>query len=280
MIAARTAIGASLTALLFSAFYAIGTPVSAPFVDNVYIEELTWVEVRDHLKRGYKTIIVPTGGVEQNGPHMVLGKHNYVVRETAGRLARRLGNTLVAPVVTYVPEGDIGDEDSHMRFPGTFTIPVETFEEILEFAARSAAAHGFQEILFIGDSLDNQPAQQNVADHLRREFEGNTIRIHHISNYYSSDKNGQIALLRDQGFSDQEIGGHAGIRDTSEMMVAFPAGVRLGLRNLHGGHGFKKSGVHGDPRLATMEIGQDMIALKVEAAYRQILAFRLEQPSS
>ncbi len=280
MIPIRTAIGASFAALVFSTFYAIGTPISAPFVDNVYIEELTWVEVRDHLKRGHTTIIIPTGGVEQNGPHMVLGKHNYVVRETAGRLARRLGDALVAPVVNYVPEGDIDDKDGHMRLPGTFTIPEETFEEILEYAARSAAVHGFKEILFIGDSLYNQPAQERVAKKLAGEFANKSIRVHHIPDYYFSDQNRQIEYLQEKGFTDEQIGGHAGIRDTSEMMLAFPEGVRSDLRKLHGGHGFKKSGAHGDPRLATVEIGENMIALKVEAAYKQILGLRSEHASS
>ena len=280
MTAVRTAAAASFAALILSVFYAIGTPVSAPFVDNVYIEELTWVEVRDHLKRGHTSIIIPTGGVEQNGPHMVLGKHNYVVRETAGRLARRLGDALVAPTITYVPEGEIDAKDSHMRYPGTFTIPESTFESVLEYAARSAIRHGFREVLFIGDSIYNQQGQERVAKRLDQEFRDKNVRVHHISDYYNGDRNRQIEFLRKNGFRDFEIGGHAGIRDTSEMMVAFPSGIRSDLRALNGGHGFKKSGVHGDPRLATPELGEDMIRLKVEAAFKQITALRGGEPSS
>jgi hypothetical protein len=36
----------------------------------VYIEELTWTEIRDAIKAGKTTVILPTGGTEQNGPHM------------------------------------------------------------------------------------------------------------------------------------------------------------------------------------------------------------------
>ena len=75
--------------------------------DTVFLEELTWTEVRDAVAAGTTTIIIPTGGTEQNGPHMVLGKHNYLVRHKAGEAARRLGDALVAPVMAYVPEGDV-----------------------------------------------------------------------------------------------------------------------------------------------------------------------------
>ncbi len=269
-------IGAVVTATL----YPMTAPISAPFVDNVYMEELTWVEVRDHMARGHTTIIIPTGGVEQNGPHMVLGKHNYVVRMAAGRLARKLGNALVAPTITYVPEGDIERKEGHMAYPGTFSLPDAIFEKVLEYAARSAAAHGFTEILFIGDSLGNQAAQDKVAKMLAREWKSRDIRVHHLGAYYDNERNGQIDYLRAEGFSDGQIGGHAGIRDTSEMMVAFPDGIRLDLRARDGGHGFKKSGVHGDPRLATADLGEAMLTLKVDAAYRQILDLRKSSTGS
>ncbi len=84
---------------------------------TVFLEDLTWTEVRDALAAGTTTVIIPTGGTEQNGPHMVLGKHNYLVRYKAGEVARRLGNALVAPVMAYVPEGDVDPPTGHMRFP-------------------------------------------------------------------------------------------------------------------------------------------------------------------
>lgn len=274
----RTSIVVAFAAVVATTFYGMGRPISAPFVDNVYMEELTWVEVRDHLKRGHTSIIIPTGGVEQNGPHMVLGKHNYVVRETAGRLARRLGNALVAPTITFVPEGDIDTKEGHMAYPGTFSVPDEVFESVLEYAARSAAAHGFTEILFVGDSLGNQAGQESVADRLAGEFASKNIRLLHVAAYYDPERNGQIGHLKAAGFSEGDIGGHAGIRDTSEMLVAFPQGIRMDLTALNGGVGFKRSGVHGDPRKATAEIGEQMIDLKVDAAYRQIMDFRNGKP--
>ena len=74
-------------------------------VNTVFIEEMTWTEIRDALDAGKTTVIVPTAGTEQNGPHMVMGKHRYIIDEASDRIARELGNALVAPSVTYVPGG-------------------------------------------------------------------------------------------------------------------------------------------------------------------------------
>src|SRR5437667_6289371 len=60
--------------------------------DSVYVEELTWTELRDRIGRGATTVIVPIGGTEQNGPHMAIGKHNVRVRMLAGKIAATLGN--------------------------------------------------------------------------------------------------------------------------------------------------------------------------------------------
>ena len=89
---------------------------------SLYLEELTWVELRDALQAGTTTVIVPIGGTEQNGPHMALGKHNVRGRLLAGKIAAALGHAVVAPVLAYVPEGRITPPTAHMRYPGTITI--------------------------------------------------------------------------------------------------------------------------------------------------------------
>jgi uncharacterized protein YbjT (DUF2867 family) len=99
------AVTLSAIALLVSAFAATPDPVSPDpetprpieAVDTVFIEDMTWMEVRDALRDGKDTVIVATGGVEQNGPYLVTGKHNVVLRGTTEAIARKLGNALVAP---------------------------------------------------------------------------------------------------------------------------------------------------------------------------------------
>src|SRR5262245_32944422 len=129
----------------------LGTPALAQPPDTVLLEELTWTELRALIQAGKTTIILPIGGTEQNGPHMALGKHNARVRVLAERIARELGDALVAPVLAYVPEGGLSPATGHMRFPGTITVPEDVFRRVLESAARSFQLHGFRHIVFLGD---------------------------------------------------------------------------------------------------------------------------------
>ena len=249
----------ALTALLACTF-------AAQAADSVYTEELTWVEVRDALKAGKTTIIFPTGGTEQNGPHMVLGKHNFIVKYTAEQIARRLGNALVAPVLAYVPEGDINPPTGHMLFPGTITLPDEIFMKITEYAARSFRVNGFKDIALIGDSGPNQKGLQAVAAMLNKEWAGSDVRVHYVPDYYY--QHGFTDWLKRQGESADAIGTHAGIEDTSELMAINPSLIRKD--KLTPGGDFKVTGVAGNPARASVAYGKQGLELKITAAVAQI----------
>src|SRR6185295_7702206 len=137
------------------------SPSQAP--DTVFIDEMTWEETRDAMKAGKTVVIVPTGGTEKNGYHMVLGKHNFVVTYTANMMARRLKNALVAPTIQYVPEGDPDRQN-----PGAISLPSPAYDMLLDAAARSLKVHGFKDILFIGDSGGNQAGLRAVAEKLNK----------------------------------------------------------------------------------------------------------------
>ena len=130
--------------------------------DTVFVEEMTWMEVRDALKAGKTTVIVPTGGVEQNGPYLATGKHNYIVRAAAEIIARKLGNALVAPVVPFVPEGDIDPPSGHMQYPGTISLSEDTYERLLTDICASFRAHGFTDIVLIGDGHGDPQSDREV----------------------------------------------------------------------------------------------------------------------
>src|ERR1700746_2201469 len=132
--------------------------------ETVFLEELRWTELRAQIRSGKTTVIVPIGGTEQNGPHMALGKHNLRVRFLSEKIARTLGNALVAPVIAYVPEGTIEPPTAHMRFPGTITVPEEAFQKTLEYAARSFKLAGFRDIVLLGDHGGYQKGEKAVAD--------------------------------------------------------------------------------------------------------------------
>ena len=237
---------------------------------SVFLEELTWTEVRDSVQAGKTTVIVPTGGTEQNGPHMILGKHNIIVKFTAGEIAKQLGNALVAPVVAYVPEGPIDPPARHMLFPGTITLPEEHFAKVLEFTARSFRAHGFLDIVFIGDSGGNQTGQKTVADSLNKEWASTRIRVHHAEAYYAA--NGSDEGLIQQGETVASIGVHAGVRDTSQLLALYPEGVRR--NKLAPGQQDDGSGVMGDPTRSSVVYGKKILELKVGAGVRAIRELR------
>ena len=155
-----------------------------PAATTVWIEEMTWMDVRDALKAGKTTAIVSTGGIEPNGPWLVTGKHNYVLHANCDAIARKLGNALCAPIVKYVPEGDIEPKTGHMTSPGTITMRESTFQAVLTDVAESLQAHGFKTIVFIGDSGGNQKGQQTVAETLTAKWAGKAIALH-IGEYYT-----------------------------------------------------------------------------------------------
>ena len=233
--------------------------------DTVFLEDLTWTEVRDALADGTTTVIIPTGGTEQNGPHMVLGKHNYLVKHKAGEVARRLGNTLVAPVMAYVPEGDVDPPTGHMRFPGTITTPPGVFEQVLEFAARSFKQHGFQDIALLGDSGGNQASQAAVAERLNREWADTPVRVHHLTDYYPGPGD---AWLVEQGEREEDVGSHAGMHDTASFLFLDPSKLRLD--RMERGTGSEGNGVNGHPGRSTAEYGDRILEMQIAAAVRQI----------
>src|SRR4029453_3249153 len=132
----------------------------------VFLEELTWAETRDLVSAGTTTVIIGTAGTEQKGPHMVDGEHKFVMEYTGEKIARALGKTLVAPVVTYVPEGSWENPGGHMTKPGSITLPEDRFVELLVAAGRSLKSGGFRTILFLGESGGNRTGMRTAAGRL------------------------------------------------------------------------------------------------------------------
>ena len=253
--------------ILCTAFCLLASSAHAAQVsDTVFIEELTWIEVRDAIKAGKTTVIFPTGGTEQNGPHMVLGKHNFIVKHAAEQIARRLGNALVAPVLAYVPEGGIDPPSGHMRYPGTISLPDDVFMKVTEYAARSFRANGFKDIVLIGDSGGNQKPLQTVASSLSGQWAKSNVRVHFVSEYYNESAFRE--WLRSQAEKPEDIGAHAGIVDTSQLMAVNPNGIRRDKLVSGGDHNV--SGVTGNPARASVAYGKKGLEMKIEAAVAQI----------
>lgn len=228
-------------------------PAAQPLPPTVYLEDLTWTELRDAIRSGKTIAIIPIGGTEQSGPDIALGKHNVRVKALAGMIAQGLGDALVAPVIAYVPEGSLNPPTLHMRYPGTITIPDDAFEKTLEYAARSMKFAGFQNIVFLGDHGGYQALMKPVAAKLTREWSASGVRVVALDDYYRASTDGFEAMLKARGYTLAQTGKHAGLMDTSLQMAVAPGTVRsdrLGTTDPD------KDGIEGDPRKSSAELGK------------------------
>ncbi len=244
-------------------------PVNAASNDSVLLEDLTWTELQQQIGAGKTTILIPIGGTEQSGPYMALGKHNARAGKLAQKIAEKLGNAIVAPVIAYVPEGSINPPTAHMRFPGTITVTDEVFEKTLESAARSFKLHGFHDIVFLGDHGGYQTDLQTSTLHLNREWAGTATRAHALPEYYQATQKEYVQTLKGRGYASGEIGTHAGLADTSLTLALEPQMVRA-EQLAHAPKPSSEQGVYGDPRRASAELGQPGVDAIVERSVEAI----------
>lgn len=234
--------------------------------DTVFIEEMTWMEVRDALRSGHDTLLIATGGVEQNGPYLATGKHNYVLRATTEAIARRLGKTLVAPIVPFVPEGDIQPPTGHMRYPGTISLQEETFEKLLEDICASFRTHGFKRLILIGDSGGNQEGMKVVAERLNAAWTDGKTRVSFIPEYY--DYTGVSAWLESQGIKQVSEGLHDDFAITAIMLTVDPNSARHAERVRAGKASI--NGVSIDPLEKAQEWGRKIVEYRATATVNAI----------
>ena len=248
----------------------MANPIAAR--DSVFIEELTWIEVRDAIRAGKTTVIIATGGVEQNGPYLASGKHNYVLRAATEAIARKLGNTLVAPVVAFVPEGDISPPTGHMKYHATISLRPATFKALLTDIALSLAEHGFRRIILIGDSGGNQTGMKEVAAELKSK-----ATIHFIPEYYDFYNSGALSKwMESQGIKEVDEGHHDNVAITAMVMTVDPGAARMKERRAKGK--FSINGVPLDPAEKTIALGKKAIAYRAEVTVEAIKKAMATQP--
>ena len=247
---------ALLAAAPFCVGQALNSPRPIPAGASLWTEELTWMEVRDAIAAGKTTVIIGTGGVEQNGPYVAGGKHNYVLQLVLPYIARAIGNTLIAPIVKFVPEGAIEPAPTgHMLYPGTISVEPATFEALLTDICNSYKAHGFIDIILLGDSGGNQEGMKNVAKALNARWQSTKARAHYLAAYYEEDMWSYEFLKRrgivqiDKTPPEGKLPDHAahtrnGIHDDiyyeaqiaaiDPKLIRAPERQRAGLMTLHG----------------------------------------------
>jgi len=237
-------------------------PIEA--LDNVWIEELTMMEVRDALAEGKTTALILTGGIEENGPYLTTGKHNHVLRVMGESIARRLGNALIVPIMTLEP----GNPDN-IRSPGTVVLSRATYEAMLTDMATSLKSQGFRNIMLMGDSGGNRGPMAAVANALSTAWRGGSTGIYHIPEYYNYDD--VLIYQRDVLGVDEDPrleGLHDDYYITSIIMNDDPQHVRLEQRIKAG-----KASINGIsivPAEKTIEHGRRLIEFRTDVTVRAI----------
>lgn len=240
--------------------------------ESVWIEELTYIEVRDKIVAGMTTAIIATGGIEENGPYLATGKHNYILQAICPALAQELGNALCAPIVSFVPGGDLEPRSEFLFFPGTFSVRDETYEALLDDIATSLKLHGFKDVVFIGDSGGNQRGMQSVAARLNERWEESDARAHFIVEYYTPGwENTENYTEEVLGVAEGEHdGNHDDMWVTAMMMVTDPETVRYDQRmeaGLASINGFDISDFE-----KTVELGREMVDYRARTTAEVIRA--------
>lgn len=250
---------------------AMERPIDA--LDSVWLEELTWLEVRDALRAGKTTIIVPTGGMEQNGPYLATGKHNYVNRAGCEAIARKLGNALCAPNVHFVPEGNIDPPTGAMRYPGSISLSDATFQALLTDIANSLRVTGFEHVVLIGDSGGNQRGMKDVAAALSAKWAGTKSRIHYIPEYYADFNLVTEFAEKTFGWKQVSDGSHDDALITAIMMTVDPGTVRIKQRIAKGKA--TTNGIALTPVDNAVEVGHRIIERRADitvAAIKKVIA--------
>jgi creatinine amidohydrolase len=244
---------------------------------SVYIEDLTWPEVRDAIASGKTSAIIYAGSTEQNGPHLALGKHTFIAHYVAGRVAEELGDALVYPTMPFAPTGDFILKTGHLRFPGSVSVSSEVFLGVVSQVALSAINAGFKQVYLMGDHGGGQSELKLAAENLDREWSVKGVRVRYVPDPYFKEKTQSEQFLKDRHIVADE---HAGTDDTSQIMFLDTAHkwVRADKLAVSDSTMEPSTGVLGDPTKATAEMGKVFLDFKVNDAVAQIRALRTSKP--
>jgi creatinine amidohydrolase len=244
---------------------------------SVYIEDLTWPEVQHAITTGKTSAIIYTGSTEQNGPHMAIGKHNFIARWVAGAIAIKLGDALVYPTLPFAITGDLTQKTAHMRFPGSVSLSAQTFRNVVHDIAMSAADAGFRNIFLMGDHGDGQNELAAVAKDLDAQWKPRGVRVFYVGDVYNTETVQARSYAASHGLRTTDV--HAGFDDTSELMALDAQHRWIRSDKLAASTGARTAitGVDGDPTRASPTLGDIFVQYKIDdavAEIRQLLTAR------
>ena len=160
-----------------------------------------------------------------------------------------------------------------MRFPGTVSISERLFGSVAREVALSALVAGFTHVMLMGDHGDGQTALKNTAAQLDATWAARGARVFYIGDVYFKAHEQGNTYLRQHGLP---IGTHAAITDTSEILFIDRELKWIRPHKIAAGDG--TTGVDGDPRPASGQLGQMVIETKITSAVAQIRTLISQPP--
>lgn len=139
------------------------------------LAELTWPDV-EALSREV-VVLIPTGSVEQHGPHLPLFTDSLLVTAVAEEVERRIPNA-----VLLVPTLWLGASAHHLRFPGTLSASFDSYEAAILSVVRSLLPHGFRKFYVLNGHGGNASSNDLAMRRLKIETPEATFGQ---SNYYA-----------------------------------------------------------------------------------------------
>ncbi|MGK2925520.1 MAG: creatininase family protein [Lysobacterales bacterium] len=253
--------------------------IAVPGEATVFMEHMTSGQIAAAMRRGATTAIVPSGGLEQNGPYLATGKHNFIVTRMAEAVARKLGDALVTATVKFVPEGDYDPPSGHQSSPGTVGVSVPTYTALIEDISRALKTTGFTEIILMGDSgLGQQEAMAGVAGQLSTEWRDTGVRVVYASDYYAKDLLSLEFIKRELGVEPGDPGNiHTSYYFEAVMAANDPATISAAYRAANGE--FSIGGVELGPLEKLIENGRRLVDYRSDLTVAQVRATR-KRPGS
>jgi creatinine amidohydrolase/Fe(II)-dependent formamide hydrolase-like protein len=243
-------------------------PIDA--LDSVWIEELTYMEVRDAMKAGKTTALVFAGSTEQNGPYLPGGKHQYALRLVGEAIARQLGDALIAPLIPL----EAGNPENEFLEWGSLYLSADTFRAVVRDVATSLKSQGFEHVMLMGDSGGNTAGLRAVAEELSAAW-GDAATIHHIPEFYNWASRGGVRDFVQQNGIAEQINAD-GIHDeyglTAVMMASGPKLVRYDQRLA--ADKLTINGVDISDKAAVAEMGRKIVEFRANTAVAAIRTAR------
>lgn len=243
-------------------------PAAPPPPSTVMMERMTTTELRDAIKGGKTTVLIPNASTEATGPAVALGKHIVRARYLSENIARGLGNALVSPVMPFAPTTD------ESRFAGTINLSAESFSRVNEDVVESMVKAGFKHIILMGDHDTNQPLLRALAAKLDEKHRVHGMRVFFSSDAYAKTNREIDEYLKTNGYPPSR---HGGVSDTSLTWAVDPDYVRPGqilvgapVPPAGSPMSLGTIGIEGDPRRSSPELGKMFLAWKVRNGVAEI----------